>query len=166
MRRFMRLVRYLVLRVGRVLAWLVNEQRRHRDVLHPLDRSARAVSQARGMTRDQLAKWDLHEHAETAELLVSELVTNALRHAWGPIQLRLIHSPRRRRLRCDIADGSPDQPRLLHARLDAENGRGLRLLDQLSASWGARPTAHGKTVWFELRTRASTIARLRTWLGL
>lgn len=164
-RRVGRLVRRLRHRVARALARLRNGTRRRHDVLRSLDRGAWAVSQARRLTRDQLAQWDLHEHAETAELLVSELVTNTLRHAWGPIQLRMVHSPRRRTLRCHIADGSPARPRLLHLRPDAEHGRGLLLIDQLAARWGARRTTRGKTVWFELPTRTPALARLRDRLG-
>ncbi|MEV6319054.1 ATP-binding protein [Streptomyces sp. NPDC051776] len=134
-----------------------------------LDCHVRAVPQARHAIRGELARWGLHEQVEVAELLVSELVTNALRHAWGPIHLRMSHSPVRRTLRCDIVDACPAAPpdaRPL-ARVDEEHGRGLHLVDQLSAGWGARHTAGGKTVWFELRTRdrARPLDRALTRLG-
>lgn len=130
--------------------------RKTRNVVsQPLDSHVRAVPQARRIIRTELARWGLHEYVEIAELLVSELVTNALRHARGPIQLRMSHSADGRMLRCDIADGCPATPPAARppARADEEHGRGLHLVDQLSTRWGARHTAAGKTVWFELRTR-------------
>ncbi|WP_169314141.1 ATP-binding protein [Streptomyces piniterrae] len=150
-------------RVGQLSRYL--RKTRGNVVSQALDSHVRAVPQARRIIRTELARWGLHEHVEIAELLVSELVTNALRHAWGPIHLRMSHSPDGRTLRCDIADGSPATPPASRppARADEEHGRGLHLVDQLSTRWGARRTAAGKTVWFELRThgRARRPERLR-----
>ncbi|MEU4846000.1 ATP-binding protein [Streptomyces gilvosporeus] len=136
---------------------------RGKVVSQPLDSHVRAVPQARRIIRAELARWGLPEHVETAELLVSELVTNALQHAWGPLHLRLSHSPVDRTLRCDIADGCPAAPPADRppARADEDHGRGLHLVDQLSTRWGARHTATGKTVWFELRTLGSRARRRR-----
>ncbi|MEU8781357.1 ATP-binding protein [Streptomyces sp. NPDC048637] len=130
---------------------------RGKVISQPLESHVCAVPQARRIIRTELARWGLPEHVEIAELLVSELVTNALQHAWGPLHLRMSHSPVDRTLRCDIADGrsaapSADRP---PARADEDHGRGLHLVDQLSTRWGARHTAAGKTVWFELRTPGS-----------
>ncbi|MFE1176787.1 ATP-binding protein [Streptomyces sp. NPDC058773] len=130
---------------------------RGKVISQPLESHVRAVPHARRIIRTELARWGLTEHVEIAELLVSELVTNALQHAWGPIQLRMSHSLVNRTLRCDIADGCPAAPPADRppARADEDHGRGLHLVDQLSNRWGARHTAAGKTVWFELRTPGS-----------
>ncbi|WP_432142149.1 ATP-binding protein [Streptomyces sp. bgisy084] len=127
-----------------------------------LDPHVRAVPHARRIIRAELVRWGLHEHVDTAELLVSELVTNALQHAWGPIRLRMSHSVDGRTLRCDIADGCPAAPPAARppARTDEEHGRGLHLVEQLSTRWGTLRTPAGKIVWFELRTRAR-VRRLR-----
>ncbi|RXS70919.1 ATP-binding protein [Streptomyces sioyaensis] len=127
---------------------------RGKVVSQRLESHVRAVPQARRIIRTELARWGLAEHVEIAELLVSELVTNAVQHAWGPLQLRMSHSPVDRTLRCDVADGCPAAPPADRppARADEDHGRGLHLVDQLSTRWGARHTAAGKTVWFELRT--------------
>ncbi len=134
---------------------------RDKVVSQPLESHVRAVPQARRIIRTELARWGLPEHVEIAELLVSELVTNALQHAWGPLHLRMSHSPLDRTLRCDIADGCPAAPPAHRppARTDEDHGRGLHLVDQLSTRWGARHTAAGKTVWFELRTPGSSARR-------
>ncbi|MDQ0765474.1 ATP-binding protein [Streptomyces canus] len=120
----------------------------------PLERATRAGARARELTRDQLAVWHLHEHTDTAELLVSELVTNALTHTQGPIRLSISRTAGHRTLRCAVADACPTRPRQRRAHTDEEHGRGLHLLDQLSARWGTQRTAAGKTVWFDLRAPA------------
>ena len=78
--------------------------------------------------------------------MVSELVTNAIRHAESPIQLRLI---RDRTLICEVSDGSSTAPHLRRARAFDEGGRGLLLVSQLTQRWGTRQTPHGKTIWAE-----------------
>jgi len=97
--------------------------------------------------RRVLRQWDMEHFADTAELLVSELVTNAVRHAPGPIHLtaRGGHT-----LRCHIDDGSRLLPRLHNACPDDEFGRGIALVDQLASNWGVELTDRGKSVWFEL----------------
>lgn len=145
------------------VAQLARYLRRTRDkvISLPLESHVRAVPQARRIIRTELDRWGLPEHVEIAELLVSELVTNALQHAWGPLHLRMSHSPVDRMLRCDIADGCPAAPPAHRppARADEDHGRGLHLVDQLSTRWGARHTGAGKTVWFELRTPGSSARR-------
>ena len=84
---------------------------------------------------------------DTAELLVSELVTNALRYGEGEIRLRLLLD---RTLVCEVWDAGLVQPRRRRARDTDEGGRGLQLVGLLSAAWGSRRTPRGKTVWFEL----------------
>ncbi|MDX2706755.1 SpoIIE family protein phosphatase [Streptomyces sp. PA03-6a] len=104
------------------------------------------VSRARALATRQLAEWGLEELRTTTELVVSELVTNAIRHASGPIRLRLI---RQSVFICEVYDGSNTVPRLRHARTTDEGGRGLFLVAQLTRRWGTRYTADGKLIWAE-----------------
>lgn len=106
-----------------------------------------SVSLARERARGRLVSWGLDDLVETTELLVSELVTNALRHGDGEIRLRLL---RDRTLVCEVWDSALVQPRRRRARDTDEGGRGLQLVSMLSESWGSRRTHRGKTVWFEL----------------
>ncbi|MFE0193434.1 SpoIIE family protein phosphatase [Streptomyces sp. NPDC058989] len=108
---------------------------------------ARSVARARELARDQLTDWGLQGLVDTAELLVSELVTNALRHGHGEIRLRLLLD---RTLVCEVWDADLAQPRRRRARDTDEGGRGLQLVGLLSEGWGSRRTPRGKTVWFEL----------------
>ncbi|HEX2316592.1 MAG TPA: SpoIIE family protein phosphatase [Thermomonospora sp.] len=105
-----------------------------------------AVRRARGLVRTQLDRWDLDELSYTTELLASELITNALRYAPGPIELRLLLE---RTLVCEVLDRSAALPRLRHAADDEENGRGLLVVSQLAHRWGTRRTPTGKVVWCE-----------------
>ncbi|MGV9453973.1 SpoIIE family protein phosphatase [Streptomyces sp. NPDC003635] len=104
------------------------------------------VSRSRAAVTEQLAVWGLDELAFTTELVASELVTNAIRHATGPVQLRLL---RDRALICEVSDGSGTSPRLRRARGEDEGGRGLFLVAQLTERWGTRYTPHGKVIWTE-----------------
>lgn len=106
-----------------------------------------SVARARELARDQLLEWSLDDLVDTTELLVSELVTNALRHGFGDIRLRLLLD---RTLVCEVWDSALVQPRRRRARDTDEGGRGLQLVTMLSESWGSRRTHRGKTVWFEL----------------
>ncbi|QIQ02873.1 SpoIIE family protein phosphatase [Streptomyces liangshanensis] len=112
-----------------------------------LPREPRSVGRARELARAQLVDWDLEALVDTVELLVSELVTNALRYGEGEIRLRLL---RDRTLVCEVWDAGLVQPRRRRARDTDEGGRGLQLVGLLSAAWGSRRTPRGKTVWFEL----------------
>nr|WP_308122204.1 SpoIIE family protein phosphatase [Streptomyces sp. TRM70350] len=104
------------------------------------------VSRSRAAVTDQLSAWGLDDLAFTTELVASELVTNAIRHATGPVQLRLL---RDRALICEVSDGSSTSPRLRRARTEDEGGRGLFLVAQLTARWGTRYTTDGKVIWTE-----------------
>ena len=86
----------------------------------------------------------------TTELLVSELVGNVVRHAKGPVRLRLLRS---RSLICEVYDGSLTTPRIRRAADTDEGGRGLQLVAALSRRWGARYTADGKCIWTEQSLR-------------
>ena len=112
-----------------------------------LPREPRSVGKAREYARAQLVSWDLEPLVDTTELLVSELVTNALRYGEGEIRLRLLLD---RTLVCEVWDAGLVQPRRRRARDTDEGGRGLQLVGLLSAGWGSRRTPRGKTVWFEL----------------
>ncbi|MFJ3900868.1 SpoIIE family protein phosphatase [Streptomyces sp. NPDC090025] len=113
-----------------------------------LPREPRSVGRARELARAQLAGWDLEPLVDTVELLVSELVTNALRYGEGEIRLRLLLD---RTLVCEVWDSGLVQPRRRRAKDTDEGGRGLQLVGLLSAAWGSRRTPRGKTVWFELQ---------------
>ncbi len=112
-----------------------------------LPREARSVGRARELARAKLPAWGLEGLLDTTELLVSELVTNALRYGEGEIRLRLLLD---RTLVCEVWDANLVQPRRRRARDTDEGGRGLQLVGLLSAGWGTRRTHRGKTVWFEL----------------
>ncbi|MFD8097042.1 ATP-binding SpoIIE family protein phosphatase [Streptomyces malaysiensis] len=106
----------------------------------------RAAGQAREFVRERLDVWGLDELAITTELLASELVGNVIRHAEGPIRLRLLNS---RCLTCEVYDGSLSTPRIRHAAYTDEGGRGLQLVSALSRRWGARYLRDGKCIWTE-----------------
>ncbi|MET8413254.1 ATP-binding SpoIIE family protein phosphatase, partial [Streptomyces sp. NPDC005195] len=113
-----------------------------------------AVHTARHLTVRQLNAWGLEPLVPATELVVSELVTNAIRHGTGPIRLRLIQH---QVLTCEVFDSAVSCPRPRHARIVDENGRGLLMIAQLSRRWGCRPSTGGKFVWAEqdLPTTAS-----------
>ncbi|MEV0178589.1 SpoIIE family protein phosphatase [Streptomyces sp. NPDC050625] len=104
------------------------------------------VSEIRGAVVRQLADWNLEEAAFTTELILSELLTNAIRHATGPFQVRLL---RDRMLICEVADTSSTSPHLRQADMTDEGGRGLFLVAQLAQRWGTRYTPRGKVIWAE-----------------
>ncbi|MFJ8660822.1 SpoIIE family protein phosphatase [Streptomyces sp. NPDC093795] len=104
------------------------------------------VAEARERVLDQLSRWGLDELAFTTELVASELVTNAIRYAGGPLELRLIRAAS---LICEVADRSSTQPRMRRAQASEEGGRGLFLIAQLTDRWGSRYTRYGKTIWTE-----------------
>ncbi|GGN27033.1 SpoIIE family protein phosphatase [Streptomyces fuscichromogenes] len=105
-----------------------------------------AARRARHLAARQLAEWGLEGLEDPTKLIVSELVTNAVRHGSGPIGLRLI---RHQVLTCEVFDTSTCSPRLRSARTSDENGRGLFLIAQLSRRWGCRSVPGGKVVWAE-----------------
>ena len=118
----------------------------HRVAVWDVDADAAAVARVRSDTVRVLDEWGLEGAAFVTELVVSELVTNAIRYGEPPIQLRLIHD---RVLICEVSDSSSTAPHLRRARVFDEGGRGLLLVAQLTERWGTRQTAAGKTIWCE-----------------
>ncbi len=107
-----------------------------------------AVATVRNEASSRLTGWGLEELVFTTELILSELVTNSIRYAAGPIEVRLL---RDRGLICEVADASGTSPHLRYAATTDEGGRGLFLVAQLGERWGVRYTAHGKIIWVEQR---------------
>ncbi|MGW2713919.1 SpoIIE family protein phosphatase, partial [Streptomyces sp. NPDC001356] len=105
-----------------------------------------AVSEVRGSVTRRLADWGLDELAFTTELILSELVTNAIRYGRAPIGVRLL---RERTLICEVSDRSTTSPHLRYAASTDEGGRGLFLVAQLAGRWGTRYTPNGKVIWAE-----------------
>ncbi|MFJ9612464.1 SpoIIE family protein phosphatase [Streptomyces noursei] len=105
------------------------------------------VAGARNLAGRQLAAWGLEPLRFTTELVVSELVTNAIRHGSGPITLRLIRQDAA--LICEVFDTGSTAPHLRHARTTDEGGRGLLIVAQLTRRWGTRYTTNGKIIWAE-----------------
>ncbi|WP_225847697.1 SpoIIE family protein phosphatase [Streptomyces sp. HPF1205] len=112
-----------------------------------LEPQAQTAGRARRLVRQALRRWDLHEQLDAAELLVSEIVTNAVRYAERPITLRLLRTDV---LRCEVGDDAPLLPRMRHAAPEEEGGRGLYLVNRMAQRWGATRLGAGKVVWFEL----------------
>ncbi|WP_327661774.1 MULTISPECIES: ATP-binding SpoIIE family protein phosphatase [unclassified Streptomyces] len=106
-----------------------------------------APGRARRLARSALDRWGLEDLTDSVELLVSEVVTNAVRYATRPVTLRLLRTDV---LRCEVGDDVPQLPRLRQARATDEGGRGLYLVNRLARRWGATRLSTGKVVWFEL----------------
>ncbi|MFH8367794.1 SpoIIE family protein phosphatase [Streptomyces sp. NPDC018031] len=104
------------------------------------------VARMRAAVAARLAEWELSEVAFTTELILSELVTNAIRHATGRIRVRLLCD---RTLICEVSDASNTSPHLRYAASTDEGGRGLFLVSQFAERWGTRYTAEGKVIWTE-----------------
>ncbi|MGX1492330.1 ATP-binding SpoIIE family protein phosphatase [Streptomyces tendae] len=112
-----------------------------------LDPEDAAPGRARRLARGALSGWGMEELTDSVELLVSEIVTNAVRYASRPVTLRLLRTDV---LRCEVGDDVPQLPRLRQARATDEDGRGLYLVNRLARRWGATRLSTGKVVWFEL----------------
>jgi serine phosphatase RsbU (regulator of sigma subunit)/PAS domain-containing protein/anti-sigma regulatory factor (Ser/Thr protein kinase) len=110
------------------------------------------VAGIRAEVTGRLRTWGLEEMAFTTELIVSELVTNAIRYGIEPIRLRVLHDGDS--LICEVADGSSTSPHLRRAATTDEGGRGLFLVAQFARRWGTRYMARGKVIWTEQSTRS------------
>jgi PAS domain S-box-containing protein len=156
----------------RILSALLPGRDRHRDdvtlllaqvpgtrqELTTLDLPAEpaAAAAGRGFVASALATWGSPDAVETARLLTSELVTNALRHTDGPLRLGLRRTASE--VIVEVSDNSTRRPRMRPQDLASESGRGLLLVDALSDTWGTRLDDTAKTVWFALRLTDDTAA--------
>jgi anti-sigma regulatory factor (Ser/Thr protein kinase) len=114
-----------------------------------LERSRRAVAQARSFVRERCRHAGVAESVcDAAELMVSELVTNAVEHARSHVELVVEVTPRV--VRVEVGDGNAALPAIQQADEGAVHGRGMAIVDGLASSWGVRPAGRGKAVWFEL----------------
>ncbi|MEV7011269.1 SpoIIE family protein phosphatase [Streptosporangium sp. NPDC051022] len=114
------------------------------DLLLPSDR--RSPAQARAFVRATLTAWRLEAVADTVELMISELVTNAVEHGSGSVELRLLRGPT---LVCEVTDRSSALPAMREAGSEDDSGRGLFIVNWLAHRWGSRITPKGKVVWVE-----------------
>ncbi|KAB8169797.1 SpoIIE family protein phosphatase [Streptomyces sp. 3MP-14] len=117
-----------------------------RTVRWQLTNDPESPGHARRLAVGRLHEWDLGDLSFATEMIVSELVTNAVRYTEGPISLRLI---RESALICEVSDGSSTAAHVRHAAPDHEGGRGLFLVAQVASAWGTRFHAEGKTIWAE-----------------
>ncbi len=115
------------------------------------------VAEVRRSAMDVLAAWNLQDLQFVTELVVSELVTNAIRYGRPPVQLRLIRDTA---LLCEVSDTSSTAPHLRRARTFDEGGRGLLIVAQLTRHWGSRQTPTGKTIWAEIPIVPSMLSLL------
>jgi PAS domain-containing protein/anti-sigma regulatory factor (Ser/Thr protein kinase) len=116
--------------------------------------NASSVPAARRFAGDLITAWGYPDALDTAQLLLGEVVTNAVQHTVGDVRVRVAHhaAPDGERLRVEVADASDRPPGVRPIDLDAENGRGLFIVQSLADDWGHRQVeTGGKTVWFELR---------------
>jgi anti-sigma regulatory factor (Ser/Thr protein kinase) len=119
-----------------------------------LPADARAPAVARTLVRTLARTWRLPDLAEDAQLIVSELVTNALRHAPGPGSLELEVIRRGRGLRIALVDGSAVRPLVRELSPQTPTGRGMAIVQAISAGWGADDHHGGKRVWVDLAAPA------------
>ncbi|MCK9900077.1 anti-sigma factor [Parafrankia colletiae] len=127
----------------------------------------RAAGRARALVADLLVAWGCGNAAEVAKLLVSEVVTNAVRFVGAREVLRLTVECGSDLIRVSVSDGSPLRPVLRAAQDDDESGRGMQLVSALATRWGVvddPPSAGvGKQVWFELPSAQSTAVGCRAY---
>ncbi|MFC9682289.1 SpoIIE family protein phosphatase [Streptomyces sp. NPDC056948] len=109
-------------------------------------RDPAAVGHIRTAVAHQLAIWDLEDLGFVTELILSELITNAIRYATGPISVRMLFDSK---MISEVSDGSSTSPHLRYAETTDEGGRGLFLVAQLADRWGTRYTPQGKVIWAE-----------------
>ncbi|MFI9467849.1 SpoIIE family protein phosphatase [Streptomyces sp. NPDC052492] len=112
----------------------------------PVPSDPAAVGEVRAEVTRKLTEWELEELTFSTELILSELVTNAMRHGAAPIRVRMLYE---RHLICEVYDSSSTSPHLRYATMTDEGGRGLFLVAQLAERWGTRYLAAGKVIWAE-----------------
>ena len=129
--------------------------RRHRDEhreVADLRGGREDVREGRRFLTDVLVRLGWEDRIDDATLLLSELLANVALHARTDCSVTVIATPNQ--LRVEVEDGSPTIPRVQHFAIDTTTGRGLRVVDQVSESWGVQPTPRGKSVWFSLHRLA------------
>ena len=114
----------------------------------PLAATARSVSEARHVLRDVLQRSGAEDLVDSATLVTSEIVTNALVHAGTDVLLRILSTARA--VRVEVEDGGAQVPVRRHYAQTAGTGRGMQLIDELTDRWGVEESADGKAVWFEI----------------
>ncbi|WP_019359652.1 SpoIIE family protein phosphatase [Streptomyces sp. AA1529] len=122
-----------------------------------VDPDPAAVAPVRAECAARLREWGLEEIGHTTELILSELITNAIRYGKEPIQVRLLHDEDS--LICEVSDGSGTSPHLRRASTTDEGGRGLFLVAQFAQRWGTRYIPGGKVIWTEQQLRGGGSAR-------
>ena len=113
-----------------------------------LEPHPQTASRARRLVRRALRRWHLPELIDATELLVSEVVTNAVRHASSAPRIEAHLGPDS--VRVAVYDADPRLPERREPDVGRPGGRGLHLLDQIASRWAAEPSGSGKVVWFEL----------------
>src|SRR4051795_2957471 len=113
-----------------------------------LDPDGESVATARGFVEDCLTRWGLTDQTDDVQLIVGELVTNAIQHSRGPVTLAIGRRPDR--IVVQVQDPSPERPEQEPRDVLADSGRGLLLVENLAADWGTTPTPDGKRVWAEV----------------
>lgn len=135
---------------------------RPRSTGHPgysatMPRVPEAAAEARVLARVALGIWGLDRAADEAALLLTELVSNAVRHARGPDIEIAVDRPTPDRVQLAVADRAPDRlPELLAAGPDDVRGRGLRLIDNMADRWGYDRVGSSKRVWADLDVNVGT----------
>ncbi|SFY10604.1 ATP-binding protein [Streptomyces atratus] len=129
-----------------------------RSVL-PFEAEPAAVRGLRRVVRKQLVEWSLSALAEEAELVVSELAANVIKHVGRGVAATLVMEAAGDRLRIELHDKSYQVPVLSSVTCDDERGRGLHLLAGMATDWGTLLTATGKSVWCELTAGLETCSR-------
>ncbi|MFE0460772.1 SpoIIE family protein phosphatase [Kitasatospora sp. NPDC058965] len=127
----------------------------------PMDPAA--VAPVRTACARRLSEWGLDELGFATELILSELITNAIRYGAPPVRVRLLYDTS---LVCEVSDGSSTAPHLRWAATTDEGGRGIFLVAQLAHRWGTRYTAEGKVIWCEQQLPDGTEPELGLGLGL
>jgi anti-sigma regulatory factor (Ser/Thr protein kinase) len=124
-----------------------------RALLPPNDRAPAA---ARRLVSTLLVAWGYADQVELAELVVSELVSNAVRHAGDCGDLEIELSGDLDVIRLRVADGSPEHPIIRPDPTGARPGLGLQLIEQVATGWGVEDYLFGKRVWVDLATATTT----------
>lgn len=117
-------------------------------IVTPLEPNTAAIRRARKTVSDQLWAWGLSGIVDDAELITSELVTNAIEHGGGVVELRVAALPHK--VRISVIDASPEAPKVTTDRGLQVGGRGLALVEKLATDWGHDVGPDGKEVWAEL----------------